>query len=231
VGGDTAAALRSAATRGVAYLATSVLTLFLLVHGERMAGSALGQIKNGTRRARVTGVLVGAYGHATRYLLLTSARAVVAGVFVALLAHQAGVPAATLLGIVVGFTSLVPWFGVLVGSIPLLLLTAAFQPGRFWAVLLCLLGYQVAEVLFAQRRIDRASIRIGPVLSLVAAMLGLEVYGLGGMLVALVAVVAAAAVVRELETSESRDLLQAADEVLAVDDGAPTARSPDGPSR
>ena len=32
-GGDTATALRSAATRGVAFLVTGVLTLFLLVHG------------------------------------------------------------------------------------------------------------------------------------------------------------------------------------------------------
>jgi hypothetical protein len=52
-------------------------------------------------------------------------------------------------------------------------------------------------------------------------MIGLEVYGLGGMLVAIVAVVALVALVQELSPSGSRDLLQAADELLTGDDVAP----------
>jgi predicted PurR-regulated permease PerM len=76
----------------------------------------------------------------------------------------------------------------------------------------------VAEILFVQRRIERASLHVGPVITLVAAMAGFELYGIGGMLVAVVSAVGIAAVLVELAPSEESDLLRAADEVLAGDE-------------
>ncbi len=217
-GGDTASALRSAATRGVAYLATSVLTLFLLVHGKRIAQSALAQIRNEERRVRLTWVLVRAYEDAVRYLALTLLRSTAAGLFTWFVCTRAGVPGATLLGLAAGVFSLVPVMGVLMGGLPVILLTAAFEPDRALAVTLAFVTYQVLEVVFVQRRLERASIHVGPVASFVAMIVGLEAYGIGGMIVALVAVVLVGAVVIELAPSEESDLLAAADVVLAGDE-------------
>jgi predicted PurR-regulated permease PerM len=48
-----------------------------------------------------------------------------------------------------------------------------------------------------QRRVEEHSLHIGPFVTVAVAMVGLEVYGIGGALVALVATVLVAAVLDE----------------------------------
>jgi predicted PurR-regulated permease PerM len=217
-GGDAASALRSAATRGVAFLATAVLTLFLLVHGQRLIERGLAQIADEARREKVRVVLAGAYGRAVRYLSLTVVRATAAGVFAAFLCKAVGLRGATLLGISMAVFSLVPLVGVIVGGIPIVLLAAAFHPDRLALTIGMLILYQVAEIVLVQRRIERRSVQVGPVLTLVAGMVGLELYGFGGALVAIVLVVLVASVLVELVPSDETDLFRAADEVLGGDE-------------
>jgi predicted PurR-regulated permease PerM len=52
-GGTTAEALQAAATRGVAFLATGVLTIFFLQHGPRIARGARDQLRDPARRRRL----------------------------------------------------------------------------------------------------------------------------------------------------------------------------------
>jgi predicted PurR-regulated permease PerM len=221
-GGDTASALRSAATRGVAYLATIVLTIFLLVHGQRLVQAGLAQVRDDERRVRMAWVLLGAYDRSVRYLGLTLLRAAAAGLFTGLVCRVAGIPAPVLLGIAAGIFSLVPMFGMLLGGLPVVLLTAALEPDRLLAVTVAFVAYQVFEALVVQPRLDRRSVHVGPVLSLLVMMIGLEAYGVGGMLVALVIVVFAVALVLELVPSDQGDLLQAADEVITGEEAADT---------
>jgi len=217
-GGDTATALRSAATRGVAYLATFVLSIFLLVHGPNLVASGLAQVRAPDRRQRLATILAGAYGRSVRYLALTALRAATAGTFAWLVARWADVPGATLLGIAAAVFAMVPLLGALVGALPVLLLCAAFTPSRAVAVGLALLGYQAVEILLVQRRLEARSLHVGPVLTLVAGMFGLELYGLGGMLVALVTVVFVAALGKELAPSPHSELLAAVDAAIPGDD-------------
>jgi putative heme transporter len=216
-GGTPTEALRSAATRSVAYLATLVLTLFLLIHGARLVAAGVAQISDPVRRRRVERLLEGSYSRATRYLAFTVARAAVAGVFMWAVAEIADVPGAVLLGLAAAVASLVPMIGVLIGSVPVLLLAAAFSPGRLALAAALVVLYQVGEVLLVQRRLEARSLHVGPVLSLVAAMAGLELYGVGGLFVAFVAVVFVAAAGKELAPREESDLLAAADAVLPGD--------------
>jgi predicted PurR-regulated permease PerM len=221
-GGDTASALRAAATRGVAFLATLVLTLFLLVHGPRLVERGLAQIRDEERRSRVNDVMLGAYARSVRYVAFTLARVLVAGFFAEQLARAVDIPGSTVLGIAVALMAVIPLFGVLVGALPLILMTAAFHPGRLVLVASAVVLYQVAEVLLVQRRIEQQSIHIGPVLTLVTAMAGFELYGLGGAIVGVVLVVLAVSVLVELAPSDESELLRAADEILPGDvtDGA-----------
>lgn len=217
-GGDPASALRSAATRGVAFLATTVLTIFLLVHGHRLVDAGLRQIRDADRRDRVRTVLTGAYGRWHRYMTLTAARAALAGVFTWGVCIEADVPGATLLGLSVAACSVVPLVGVAVGGLPVALLAAPASLNRAGALVGLFVAYQVAEVLLVQRRIEKLSVHVGPVISLVAVMAGLELYGLGGMLGALMISAFAACLAVELAPRDESELLVAVDEVLGGDE-------------
>lgn len=215
-GGDTVDALRSAASRGAAFVATFVLMLFVLISGPRFIESGLGQIRDPERRAGVREVLAGAYPRAWRYVALSLAKAVVAGVFTWAVCITAGVPGAILLGLWVGAWSLVPAVGVLVGSFAVVLLAVTVSLDTAGALLALFLGYQVVEVLLVQRRVERRSIHVGPFLSLVVAALGLELYGVGGLFGGLALTVFALCVLDGLAPDDDSDLPDAAEETLDV---------------
>ncbi len=213
-GGDTVDALRSAASRGAAFVATFVLMVFVLISGPRFIGSGLAQIRDPERRAAVQGVLASAYPRAWRYVALCLAKAVLAGVFTWGVCVLAGVPGAVLLGLWVGAWSLVPAVGVLVGSVAVVLLAVAVSLDTAAALLVLFLAYQVAEVLLLQRRIEARSIHVGPFLSLVVAALGLELYGIGGLFGGLALVVFLLCVLDGLAPTDESDLPVAAEAAL-----------------
>ncbi|MCB1003023.1 MAG: AI-2E family transporter [Acidimicrobiales bacterium] len=205
-GGDTVDALRSAASRGAAFVATFVLMVFVLISGPRFVESGLAQIGDPERRAGVRAVLERAYPRAWRYVALSLAKAVLAGVFTWAVCIIADVPGAVLLGLWVGAWSLVPAVGVLVGSLAVVLLGVTVSFDTAAALLGLFLAYQVAEALVLQRRIETRSIHVGPFLSLVVAALGLELYGIGGLFGGLALVVFALCVLDSLAPSDDSDL-------------------------
>jgi predicted PurR-regulated permease PerM len=213
-GGDTVDALRSAASRGAAFVATFVLMVFVLISGPRFIDSGLNQIRDPERRAGVHGVLKGAYPRAWRYVALSLAKAVPAGVFTWLVCLWADVPGAVLLGLWVAAWSLIPMVGVLVGSLPVVLLSVPVSLEVAGSVLALFLAYQVAEVLLLQRRLEARSIHVGPFISLVVAALGLELYGIGGLFGGLVIVVFALCVLDGLAPTDTSDLPNAAEAAL-----------------
>ncbi|HMQ25171.1 MAG TPA: AI-2E family transporter [Acidimicrobiales bacterium] len=213
-GGDTVDALRAAASRGAAFVATFVLMVFVLISGPRFIDSGLAQIRDPERREGIRGVLAGAYPRAWRYVALSLAKAVVAGLFTWFVCVTADVPGAILLGLWVGAWSLVPAVGVLVGSLAVVLLAVPISLETAGALLALFLGYQVAEVFVVQRRIEHRSIHVGPFVSLVVAALGLELYGVGGLFGGLALVVFALCVLDGLAPSDSSDLPDAAREAL-----------------
>jgi predicted PurR-regulated permease PerM len=192
-GGEPADAVRAAATRGVAFLATGVLTLFFVLHGPRLAAGALDQIRDQERRERVQTVATNAYRRAIRYVLSTVMLAVAAGLFGYLVASLADVRGAAAFGLWIGLWDVVPLVGALVGAMPVVVLVAVFfSAERALAVAVAFLAWQAFEYLAVQRRIERSSVHLGPFVTLFAGIVGLELYGIGG---ALLAVVAAAALV------------------------------------
>ena len=59
------------------------------------------------------------------------------------------------------------------------------------------LGYQTFENLVLQRHVERQTLRLGPFLSAAAGFVGLELYGIGGALMALLALAVGAAAADE----------------------------------
>lgn len=194
-GGSGPEALRTAATRGVAFLATSVLTLFLLLHGPGLVAGGIGLIRDPDRRERTAARLGAAYRAAWRYLVLMGARGAGVGVVAAVAAAAVGLPGPRLLGLWVGVWSFLPSLGVLVGGASAALLAVP----RSWGAVAGLMGGAVALELIATlvvgTRIERRSVHVGPFLTLAAAVVGLEAYGFGGMAVGVAWTVFAVAVV------------------------------------
>jgi predicted PurR-regulated permease PerM len=199
-GGSAQAALRSAASRGVAFLATGVLSLFFLIHGPRLTRSAIEQLPDPVRRVRVQQVAAATYVRAWRYMTGRLALSALAGGFAWALAHWAEAPGAVVLGLWAALWDIVPVFGAALGMLPLIGFAAALVGAeRAIAVAVTVVLYQLLESMVLQRRLERHSLHLGPFLTVAGALVGLEVYGLGGAIFALVALTSLVALSEELE--------------------------------
>lgn len=173
------------------FLVNAVLVVFFLVWGGRMWQGALAQIADPERRERASATTLAVVGRTRRYVHLMVAQALVVGGIVALVARALELPAAAVLGLITGVFSLVPYIGIIFGGLPVILLAAAFEPVRVTTALLVgVLLLQVASIVFTRHFVHPRSVRVGPAAIVVLALIGLDLYGLGGaMFGGLVAVV------------------------------------------
>ena len=198
-GGTPQEALRSAANRSVAFLATGVLTIFFLLHGLRISRSAAEQITDPRRRLLVVQVGGAAYRRTWRYLMGRVLMALAAGLFGYLVASLADVPGAVVLGLWCALWDLVPLLGFVIGSVPIIVLAAVQEGEKGLIVAGVIVAYQLFEALLLQRRAERGAIRLGPFLTVAGGLVGLELYGLGGALLAIVVLAGVVGVAEELE--------------------------------
>lgn len=201
-GGTPAEALRAAATRTVAFLATGVLTLFLLLHGRRLAEAGLQQVHDEKRRARIARLVPAVFHRGFGYASGAIAMSALAGLAAYGLASMADVPGAAPLALWVALWDLVPLVGMLIGAFPIVLLAAAASPSRALWLAVAFVAYEVAESLLLQRWVERRTVRVGPFLTVGAGVTGLELYGVGGALMLLLAVTLAVAAVEELAPAD-----------------------------
>jgi predicted PurR-regulated permease PerM len=103
-------------------------------------------------------------------------------VFVGLFAL--GIRFSVLLGLVAGVFELVPVIGPLLGAIPGVLVTLATSPGDLVWVVLLYVGVQLVENALLVPRIQGKAVDIHPAIIMVALVLGSEVAGLWGVVVA-----------------------------------------------
>ena len=198
-GGKPAAAFKAAATRGVAFLATGVLSLFFLLHGSRFVKGALQQVRNPIRRRRYEQIAELAYRRAWIYLAGTVAMAVAVGLVAYATARVAGVPGAAPLAVWVALWDIVPLIGAPIGALPIVLLALILgSVHRGIAVAIVLLAYHVVEALVLQRQVEARSLRVGPFLTIVGGIVGVELYGIGGSLLAVALITFGSAVRAEV---------------------------------
>ena len=226
-GGSAAEAIRATATRGVAFLATAILSLFFLLHGPRLAAAATAQIRDPRTRAEVTRVAGHAFTRAFGYARGSLAQAVVAGMVGYATARIAGVPGAAPLGLWVALWDLVPLVGVVFGGLPIVLIAGVISDARGLAAAAVFLALQAIETLVLQRRLERRTLRLGPFLTVVAGFAGLELYGLGGALVTVLAVTLLVAVLDELADALDEHVAQDEERDASVQADDPDATAPD----
>ena len=197
-GGTPAEALRAAATRGVAFLATGVLTIFLLLHGPRIIQAAIDQASDPRRRARLNQLYPVVYARAFGYAASTLCTVFAAGLFAFLAARVTDVPAPAPLAVWMGLWDLVPVGGALVGALPIVALAAVRSSSDALGLAAVFIAYQLMENLLVQRRVEADTIRVGPFLTLVAGLVGLELSGMAGALLAVLAVTIAVTISDEV---------------------------------
>ena len=133
-----------------------------------------------------------------RYACGTALIAVAAGLFAYLVCMTARVPGAVAFAVWVALWDIVPVVGAFVGALPIALLAGVNSWERAVGVLVAFALWQAMEHTFLQRRVERASIRLGPFATVIAMLIGLELYGLGGALVTVLALCLAVAVGDEM---------------------------------
>ena len=99
------------------------------------------------------------------------------------LASVPDIPGPAALAVWAGLWNLVPLFGVLVGSLPVVVLASTQSPEEGVLVMALLLAFHAVKAVTGRYRLERSTLRIGPFLTTFAAVIGLELYGLGGALV------------------------------------------------
>jgi predicted PurR-regulated permease PerM len=178
-GGDDV--LRSTAGTAPTYLVCAILTVFLMTYGPRIASAALAQDPDEARRERVAGIMGPAVKNARSAIILTAAIGVVVGVVTASVAALLDLPAAAALGFTAGVIALLPHIGVVIGSIPLFLVAIGFRSvAAAVGLALLVLALQLVDSLVVRRWLTRHTVDIGLLLPWVVALLGYEVYGIGG---------------------------------------------------
>lgn len=210
-GGTTAEALQAAATRSVAFLATGVLTIFFLQHGPRLARGARNQVRDRGQRERLEALAVVVYHRAFSYATSSLAMSMAAGLAAYLAARMAEVPGPAALGVWVGLWDLVPLAGAFVGALPIVLLAAATSGDRALVLVVVFVAYQVIENLLVQRSVERSTVRVGPFVTIAAGLVGLELSGVAGALLAVLAATIALTTVDQLSEPALKEPAEAAE--------------------
>jgi putative heme transporter len=190
-----------ASTAGTAptYFVGGILTLFLMSYGPRLAQAAVDQLPDPRQRRAVTDVVTVALHRSRRAILLTVAEGVVVGLVVAGSARLLDVPAPAALGLAAGIMALLPHVGLVLGTLPLILLVLALRSDiAAVATAVVVLACQLVDSFWLRRRIALYSVHIGLLVPWIVALVGYAVYGVGGAAYALAFAVFALAVLDEI---------------------------------
>ncbi len=225
-------ALKSGARRVPTYLVCWILTIFLLLYGSRIAQGGLALIRDARRRVRTEVIVAEAVVNARGYVFATIAQGVIVGLLAAGGALLLDLPAPVLIGLIVGLMAMLPYIGITLGSIPLVLLIAGTRSAVAAGVAFALvLAVQALEVFVVRPWVDGATLHVGPAVPVVVVAVGYGVYGVGGALygaaiaVFLLALADAAATSTESDIPTPLDPPEPSDDEVA-DDGS----APDGPA-
>jgi predicted PurR-regulated permease PerM len=201
-GGSAAEALRSAANRGIAFVASAILTLFFVIYGPAMINGAIEQVRDPRQRARVDRIVHRSSRRAFGYARAMFVKAIVLGVIAWSVATVANVPGPAALGVWVGLWSIVPVGGVLIGAIPIVAFAGATSATRAIVVAVVFVAIAVLDLFLVKPRLERATMQLGSFVSVLAGFAGLELYGLSGALLAILAAALFVAALQELGPEE-----------------------------
>lgn len=185
-GGTPQEQIRANANRAIAFLAGGVLMIFFLLYGHKLVEGALSVIQDQNKKEMIQGYLARAYSRATLFGWSQILLSVSVGLFTYFICRINDIPAAGLLATWVALWNLIPVFGVVLGTLPVVLLAGAQSIRLAWILLAIFILYEIGESYARYKLLGHRSIRMDAIVTIFIAFAGLEFYGLGGALAGLV---------------------------------------------
>jgi predicted PurR-regulated permease PerM len=161
-----------------------VLTAYLLIDAPRMRTYLYRFIPDDREQEadRILQALTRVVGGYIRGQLITS---LVIGTFTTIILFAVGVPNALAFGVLAGFADIIPLIGAFIAIIPATFAAFSESPTQALIVLIALLLYQQFEDRFLVPRVYGATLGLPPLVVLVAVLVGGELLGIPGILLAL----------------------------------------------
>jgi predicted PurR-regulated permease PerM len=183
--GPLVSAFASVAAFLVALISVVVLAVFLLIYGPQFGATGLalvGERLKQERLRRLGGRSLQAVSGWVAGNVLTS---IVAGIATTIVLLIAGVPYGVLLGLWVAFADLIPLVGATLGAIPAVIIAFTVSVPVGIAVVIFFVLYQQFENHVLQPAVYGKTIKLNPFLVLLAVLVGVELAGFLGALLAL----------------------------------------------
>ena len=161
-----------------------VLTVYLLVDGERVYNWVARYLPP-RQRAKVRRALPEISNVVGGYLLGQALTSLLFGVFAFVVLWLLDVPQPLLLAVVAALADAIPIAGILIATVPAVLLALTVSPTAAGMAFLLYLAYQQVENYLIVPRVYRGTLQISSFAVLVAVLVGAELLGIVGVLLAL----------------------------------------------
>lgn len=194
--------LRVAAGVGTAVAGTLtvlVMTVLMLIEGPRMLQSALGALPAG-RRERVRRVAADCARAVTGYMAGNLLISIIAGLSTLVFLTILGVPFKAVLALFVGVADLIPLVGATLGASVVVLVASLHSIPAGIAALVFYILYQQFENHVLQVTIMARTVQLNPLVVLVSVIVGVELSGILGALLAIPAAGIVQVIARDLFT-------------------------------
>jgi predicted PurR-regulated permease PerM len=196
-GGPAVRTAQRVASGLLALLTILVLSFLMLLEAPGIISAFLGLLS--PRRAlqvrRIGGDVAGAV---TGYMAGNLLICLIAGTATWIFLSVVGVPFAGVLGLWVGFADLLPLVGATIGAIPTIAIAFLHSTGAGIAVLIFYIVYQQIENHFLQPVVMSRTVKLNPLGVLLSVLVGVELAGFVGALLAIPAAGAIQVVIRDL---------------------------------
>ncbi|WP_281906223.1 AI-2E family transporter [Phytohabitans aurantiacus] len=178
-------------------LTVLVLTIYFMAAFDRIKGAAY-QLVPASRRERVALITDEILSKVGAYMVGAIAIAVVAGVSTYIFLIIAGVAYPFALAVVVAVCDLIPQIGATIGAVVVSIVGFAESLPVGIACAIFFIVYQQVENYLIYPKVMRRSVEVSDVAAIVAALLGVALFGVIGALVAIPAVAAVQLILREV---------------------------------
>ncbi|MDQ3980816.1 MAG: AI-2E family transporter [Actinomycetota bacterium] len=181
----------------VSFLTVLVLAVLMILYGPELLTSGLG-ILSPPKRARVRAVALDCGRAITGYVMGNLLISVVAGTVTFIALWVFGVPFRGVLALFVAFTDLIPLVGATLGAIPTIFVAFLHSTTAGIGMLIVYIVYQQFENHVLQVAIMSKTVHINQLVVLVSVLIGVELLGILGALLAIPVAGVLQVIVRDL---------------------------------
>ncbi|HEV8625071.1 MAG TPA: AI-2E family transporter [Acidimicrobiia bacterium] len=196
-GGPAVRTAQRVASGLLALLTIAVLSFLMLLEAPGIISTFLGLLSP-QRALQVRRIGADVAGAVTGYMAGNLLISLIAGLTTWIFLTIVGVPFAGVLGLWVGFADLLPLVGATIGAIPTIAIAFLHSTGAGIAVLIMYIVYQQIENHLLQPVVMSRTVKLNPLGVLLSALVGVELAGFVGALLAIPAAGAIQVVIRDL---------------------------------